>query len=260
MSTVTVNNRWIVCPKPNPNATFRLFCFPFAGGSASVFRTWHKKLPDYLEVCSIQYPGRGTWMGETFYTDTKSMVEAAAQAIRSHLDKPFLFYGHSMGAIIAFELARYCAEQFGRRPILLMVGGRNAPDADREIEPIYHLPEAEFRAGLRTYGGTPDEVLANDELMDLFSPILRADFQLSETYSYEGGKVTCPIVAWGGYDDHMVPEDNLRDWKRFTDSRFTCEMLPGGHFFLQSHQEELLIRVKRELELLAQLSIWGRLQ
>ncbi|WP_270171312.1 thioesterase II family protein [Paenibacillus sp. SYP-B4298] len=259
MTNLSDSSRWLSCRQKNERALFRLFCFPYAGGTSSVFRNWHKLLPDTVEVWAVQYPGHGTRIGEELYTDVRALASSAAHAIRPYMDKPVLFYGHSLGAIVAFELALYSKAQFGVGPMQLMVGGRNAPDAEREIAPIYRLPEEEFRAGLRLYGGTPEEVLADTELMDLCSPILRADFQMSETYVYEGGKLTCPIVAWGGKQDEMVPEPQLRNWERFTASRFKSEMLPGGHFFLMTHQQELIAGMTKEIDTITHLASWNRL-
>lgn len=255
MTVSVTSNRWIVSPQKNPQASIRLFCFPYAGGSASVFRAWHQQLPPYLEVCPIQYPGHGTRMNEEAIHDASALVAAAAEALQPLLEKPFLFFGHSMGSILAFELALHLQRFYGKSPLQLILAGRNAPDAPSPIPPIHHLPEPEFREGLKRYGGTPEDVLAQEDLMELVSPMLRADFALCETYAYqaEAGQVSCPISVLGGAQDEMVPEENLKDWKRFTSSRFSHHMLPGGHFFLNTHQPELLAQVANELSWLEKI-------
>lgn len=254
---VITSNPWVIRSTSRFETDVRLFCFPFAGGSASVFRLWNKQMPASIDVCQIQYPGHGTRMGEEPITSLPTMVRTAADAILPLCDKPFVLFGHSMGALIAYELALYMQNVKGIQPIGLIVAGRNPPDAVSPIPPIHQLPEPEFRAGLLEYGGTPEEVLANEELMGLVSPMLRADFALCETYEYcpDLGIVSCPLTAIGGLEDEMVPVENIMDWRRFTTADFAYEMLPGGHFFLNSHSSELINSIYKQINIWKQRDI-----
>src|SRR5437763_15337105 len=168
---------WLVSRKPNPRARVRLFCFPYAGGGDSVFRAWQKGLSEAIEVCPVQLPGRGARISEPPFTELSPLVRAAAQALAPHLDKPFAFFGHSMGALICFELARHLRKDGGPQPVHLFVSGRCGPQTPRE--PFAgDLPDSEFQEMLRRYNGTPEEVLENRELMELLLPAVRADFAL----------------------------------------------------------------------------------
>ena len=162
----------------------RLFCFPYAGGGASIYRQWASKLPVWIEVCAFQLPGREIRMREPGHTDLRSAVEEVADTIHSLLDKPFYLFGHSMGSAISFELARLLRRSGLPQPRHLFVSARRAPQLPQPKEDIHVLPEREFLASIKKLGGTPEEVLKNEELMELFLPTLRADFTLLETYKY----------------------------------------------------------------------------
>ena len=120
-------NPWIVYSKPNPNAKMRLFCFPYAGGGALVFRDWQDYLPDYIQVCPIEIPGRGSRLMETPFEDTTSLIKTIAPVIKPYLDLPFAFFGHSLGALISFELACFLQQEYNKVPVHLIVSGRQAP-------------------------------------------------------------------------------------------------------------------------------------
>lgn len=239
---------WFTTARPNPEAALRLFCFPYAGGSASLYHTWFKRLPAAVEVCAAQLPGRGNRLQEAPYTSLPLLVETMAQAIGPLLDKPFAFFGHSMGAIIAFELARYLRQEKNLLPLQLFVSGRRAPQVPKDERPIYDLPLEEFVAELRRLDGTPSEVLEHPELMELMTPLLRADFAMIDNYEYlPGSPLVCGITAYGGLQDNEVSRVNLEAWRTQTRGGFMARMLPGGHFFVQTEQAMLLNSLKGEL-------------
>jgi medium-chain acyl-[acyl-carrier-protein] hydrolase len=174
--TSAAANPWISVSKPNPQASLRMFCFPYAGGGASIFYKWADYLPKNVEVCPISLPGRGLRLAETPATRMSPLICSLAESLIPSLDKPFVFFGHSMGALISFELARYLRSRDRPEPSHLFVSGRNAPQLPLTDPPLYTLPESDFLEGLRSLNGTPQRVLENTDLMRLLLPCLQADF------------------------------------------------------------------------------------
>ncbi len=237
----TSTNAWIVGSGPDPQARLRLFCFPYAGGGVSIFRTWSDDLPQSIQVCPVQLPGRESRLREPPFARLEPLVAALSQAIRPHLSMPFAFWGHSLGALIGFELARTLAQQNAPNPIHLFVSGRSAPQIPPIGSPIHLLPDPEFIAELGHLNGTPAEVLQNAELMELLLPVLRADFAVNETYIYTAGEpLECPISAFGGLRDNLTSRDKLEAWRHQTRGAFTLRMFPGDHFFLHNTRAALL--------------------
>lgn len=242
-------SNWFSVPKPVKQPTLRLFCFSYAGGNASTYRDWHKQLPDDVEVCSIQLPGRGARFKEQAYTDLDTLLSDLAKQIEPYTDIPYVLFGHSMGAQLAFELARKFGEKGVPLPSCLIVSGRRAPQRKKKTKPIYSLPENEFREEIRRLNGTPSEALNNPELMDIVSPILRADFQLIETWEYQPSEpIDVPLLALGGIKDNQVSLDDLEDWKDVTSGPFCLELFSGDHFFINQATESLLNTVRQTIE------------
>lgn len=240
MKVISTFASWVKFYRPHPNPAIRLFCFPYAGSSAIVFRSWSDALTPIIEVGSIELPGRGTQIKESLLTRTEPIVEAIALALLPTLDKPFAFFGHSMGAILAFECSRLLRKKYGLLPSHLFVSGRHAPQFPPR-SPIHALPEAAFIREVRRFNGIPDTVLENSELMELLLPILRADFEALETYTYiDESPLDCQITAFGGLQDVNTCIDGLEAWANQTSSFFCLQMLPGDHFFINSAQPQLL--------------------
>jgi medium-chain acyl-[acyl-carrier-protein] hydrolase len=239
---------WFQNSHAHARAEFKLFCFPYAGGTASIFRNWANHLPTKIQVIPVELPGRGGRLSEPPFVSVTPLVSALAEAMVPLLDTPFAFYGHSMGAVIAFELARYLHRTAGRVPHALFPSGRRAPHVP-DTDPItYNLPHDEFIEELRRIDGTPSEVLEHAELMELMIPMLRGDFQLIQTYEYiEGGPLQCPIFAFCGLNDDEETRELMLKWKEQTGSRFKLHMLPGDHFFLRSSQSLLLEQLAQDL-------------
>ncbi|MBZ8179838.1 thioesterase II family protein [Oscillatoria salina] len=241
MNTTSTFNNWVTCPKPNPQAKLRLFCFHYAGGSALSFRTWADRLPNYIEVCPVELPGRGIRLMEPPFTRLQPLLQALEKAILPSLNKPFAFFGHSMGAVLSFELAQLLAKNHHLSPVQLFVSGRRPPQIPDPDPPLHNLPEATFLKELRRYNGTPEEVLNNAELMELFLPTLRADFAVLETYVYTPKpRLNCPISAFGGWDDWKASASDLQAWEELTNADFSLEMFPGDHFFIYFSESSLL--------------------
>lgn len=249
-------SNWFLCQKSASQAVLRLFCFPYAGGSASIFRGWAEKLPASVEVCAVQLPGRGSRLLEPAITRMPRLIKALAPAILPYLDKPFAFFGHSMGTAMSLELARYLRNKSGVEPHQIFVSGGRAPQISSTESPSYNLPEAEFLKELRRLNGTPAEILEHPELMKLLLPVLRADFELVQTYVYRQGKpLSCPITAFGGTLDKEVGLRRLQAWRAQTTAEFSLHMIPGNHFFIHTSQPLLLSFLAKELDkIVSQLS------
>jgi medium-chain acyl-[acyl-carrier-protein] hydrolase len=248
MTTATAFDSWIACRKPNPQARLRLFCFPYAGTGASIFRTWSDGLPADVEVCPVQFPGRGTRLMETPFTQLVPLVQALAQALVPLLDKPFAFFGHSLGALVGFELARQLRRQSGVQPVRLFVSADRAPQVPHQDRPIHALPEGEFLFELRRLNGIPGKVLEDVELMQIMLPVLRADLALYETYVYSPEPpLNYPISTFGGLQDHRVSRGDLEAWRDQTSDSFSLRMFPGDHFFWHTTQPLLLQVLSQEL-------------
>ena len=242
-------NPWVMRSRPAPAARLRLFCFPYAGGGAHAFREWERELPPFVEVCGVQPPGRGSRVTERPFAEAGPLVRAASDALLPYLDLPYAFFGHSMGALVAFETAREYRRRGLPGPARLFVSGRRAPQLPRADPPTHELPEAEFTEELRRLNGTPQEVLNNTELMKLMIPLLRADFSVTATYRYTPEPpLECPITAYGGLADEDAGREQLEPWREQTAAEFTLRVLPGDHFFLHSQQPLLLRTLAQELE------------
>jgi medium-chain acyl-[acyl-carrier-protein] hydrolase len=240
---------WLVSPKPNPQARLRLFCFPYAGGNALIYRQWQASLPQSVEVCPVHLPGRGRRIQEQPFDRLQPLVEAAANALRPFLDRPFAFMGHSMGGLISFELARQLRRESNLFPAQLFISGRRAPQAPNREAPTYNLPDEEFVEAVGRLEGTPLEVLQQPELMRLMLPLLRADFAVCETYAYTPEPpVDCPISVFGGLQDREVEYRELDAWTAQSTAATRVRMLPGDHFFINSQQAHLLRALSHDLQ------------
>ncbi len=246
--TTPVQSPWLAYYKPNYRATLRLFCFPYAGGSALVFNKWQESLSPFVEVCPVQLPGRGNRLDVPPFTDMDSLVEAAGAALLPYLDMPFAFFGHSMGASISFELARLLRREGRRLPLHLYISGRRAPHIIDNDPPLHHLPEAELLDELRQLNGTPKEVLEHPELMQMMLPLLRADFSVAETYMCKNEPpLNMPITVFGGLADKDIEREDLEAWREYSTASFKLRMLEGDHFFLNTSQSMLLRLLSSEL-------------
>jgi medium-chain acyl-[acyl-carrier-protein] hydrolase len=246
--TRTQSNAWVSSPRPNPQANLRLFCFPYSGAGASIFYPWQNVLPPAIEVCPVQLPGRETRLAEPPFTRLPPLVGELAPALLPLLDKPFAFFGHSMGTLVSFELARCLRQHYGLSPVHLMVSGHNAPQTPDDEPPIHDLPEHEFTQKVRELNGIPEDVLANAELWQLLLPILRADFTVCETYAYQPGRpLQCSITVLGGLQDESLTRQGLQAWREHTTAAFSVRMFPGDHFYLNTARSLLIETIAREL-------------
>lgn len=235
-----VSTKWIIRSKPNAQAQARLFCFPYAGGGASLYRMWSSCLPADIEICAVQLPGREQRFTDPPYTQMAPLVHAVADALMPWLDRPYAIFGHSMGALIGFELAHICHQRHLRMPEILFASGCRAPQLPARRPEIHSLPDARFIEEVSAMNGVPQAILAQTELLQLILPWLRADFTLVETYHPVAREpLPCAITAFGGLQDAIVNQDEIAAWSHCTRGNFTRRMVPGDHFFLTSSQDML---------------------
>jgi len=242
------SSRVVLGVNSNPQARLRLFCFPYAGGTTAIYQDWPDLLPSSVEVCPVQLPGRGMRYADPLIPAAQPLVADLATALLPHLDRPYALFGHSMGAILAFEMARLLRREGQPRPVRLLVAGRRAPDLPLPYAPVHALPDPDFIDELRRLNGTPAEVLQHQELMQMVLPMLRADFAVVETYSYiPEPPLDCPISAFGGSQDSRTSFETLEAWSRQTKAGVTVRILPGHHFFINQERTALLQAIARDL-------------
>ena len=237
--TLPQKDRWLVCPRPNPRAAIRLFLFPYAGGSPTAFNKWPAEFSDNIEINIIHYPGRGSRFSEAPIKEFDVLVRGIHHAVLPLLDKPFIFFGHSMGGMIAFELARQLRQHNLPQPQILFVSACGAPQLPGSNLPIHSMPDSEFIRSLHKLNGLPADVINNSELMQLLIPALRADFEAVENYKYSFNEdqLECPIIAFGGNDDTHVSPERLEGWAAQTSASFRSQYFSGDHFFINTaHQ------------------------
>ncbi|MFG1372209.1 alpha/beta fold hydrolase [Xanthobacter oligotrophicus] len=228
----------------------RLFCLPFAGGNASAYSSWQAAIDPAIEVVPVQLPGHGGRIREAPFQTMDEMAQGLADAMVRRLDLPYAVFGHSMGALLAFETLRRLRARGALMPAALFVSARRAPHLPPSRPPLHVLSDAELIGELRALNGTPDVVLADRELLDLLLPVIRADLKAVETYRFrEAQAFDCPIHAFGGVGD-SIPEEDLRAWSRHAAADFSLRMYAGDHFYLNDHRMPLL----RALESVCQVT------
>lgn len=244
ISDPVLQNEWIDGIFRKKNSSMRLFCFPYAGGSSQAYYGWNQHLPGALELCPIQLPGRGARFQAPPYRQFERLIPSLAAGLAPMLDKPFVFFGHSMGGIIAYELAQYLNFKEGILPEHLYVSGCRAPHIPRNVPPIFDLSDDDFVKELGKFNGTPKDVLENKSLLELFLPVLRADFELIETYRHTRKvQLNCPITALGGLSDDAISQSDVKAWSMHSSSNdFRAHFLPGDHFFMK-HSENLVLEI-----------------
>lgn len=238
---------WTICFKKRARPRLRLLCFPFAGGSALTFRTWADWLPEDLELHAVQLPGRHPRFDAPPLRSIGAIVGAGVPHFTALFDLPVAFFGHSMGAVVAFESARALAAQ-GRTIVHLAVSARVAPQLRSRRPQIHRLDDAKFIEALQAMKGTPDAVLADREMMDLMLPPLRADFTAIETYELiRSDPLACMISAFGGAEDDDVHVSELLAWQEQTTGMTLVETQPGGHFYIDENPRPMLATLTRDL-------------
>jgi medium-chain acyl-[acyl-carrier-protein] hydrolase len=228
----------------------RLICLPYAGGGTAAYRPWSELLPYDIDLCLVKLPGREMRMQEEPYDNLDSLIDELVLALGPLLDRPVAIFGHSMGALIALELARRLRSRGCPEPEYLLVSGRRAPQIPDPDPPLHKLPDAAFVAALvRRYNGIPPVLLQNADLLRLFLPTLRADLAMIETFRFiDESPLDTPIAVFGGWNDGRATQSHLAAWRELTRGPFALQMFPGDHFFIQTVRDELVASI---VELLA---------
>ena len=243
---------WFSIPSPNPAARLRLVCFPYAGAGASAYFAWSRALRGRpVEVRAVQAPGRENRLREAPFTELRPLVDALASACAGLADRPFAFFGHSMGSLVAFEVTRALRDRGGPMPVHLFVSGATAPDVPRTREPLSPLSDGdEFVAAVATrYGGLPKAVRDNRELLEVILPVLRADMRITESYVHApAAPLPIGITAYTGTEDPTATPELLAGWREQSTAGFASRVFPGDHFFLTEHRDALIADVMQHLE------------
>ncbi len=241
---------WFTVLNQAPSPSCRLYCFPYAGAGHTVFTHWRKQLSPAVELALVKLPGRGMRYKEPQMTDLLSLAQAFAQNLPQQPAIPFAFFGHSMGALLAFEVSRWLAARQKTMPLALFVSGSTAPAERDTLPPLSTLPPDAFKQGVLAMNGIPAEIAQHAELMDFFMPIIRTDIQLCEQYQYQPrSMLASPIIAIGSDQDPRVPLSTLSGWQQETSSAFEQWHYPGDHFFVFKHETELLKRIQQQIDL-----------
>jgi medium-chain acyl-[acyl-carrier-protein] hydrolase len=225
-------NRWLPGGR-RPRATARLFCFPHAGAGASTFVAWRRLFAPTIDVCGVQCPGREERIAEAPFTSMSALVGALLEVFAAER-VPFALFGHSTGALVAYELARALDRAGAPGPSALVVSGCRSPERLMERPPMHALDEGAFRCALRDLGGTPAALLDDVRYMDLVSPGIRADFQLRETYAWEPRTpLDLPVLALVGTNDPLARAAGAEGWRHHTSASFEMREVPGDHLFIR---------------------------
>jgi surfactin synthase thioesterase subunit len=239
--------RWLWRPLPRPGARLLLLCFPYAGGGPPVFHGWAEKLPAGVELLTVRLPGRHTRIGERPYDDWDELLHRLVPVVTAAVDRPFALFGHSLGAMMAYELIRRLGDGTGAAPHRLLLAGCRAPDVPLLLPAIHRLPDGEFTRTLSLVAGIAPEVLADRRMMRLVRPLMRADLTLAETWPpVAPTPVRVPATAFAGREDTVAPPWSTRRWSRFV-GPFSSYVLGGDHFFVRSGIGALLELLAAEL-------------
>jgi medium-chain acyl-[acyl-carrier-protein] hydrolase len=224
----------------------RLICFPYAGGGSAAFAEWGRFVEDSVELVAVTLPGREARFAEPPVESVGDAAHDIGEGIAALLDRPFVFFGHSLGALVAFETTRWLRRTGLGEPSLLFVSGAAAPHLPIKPRNVHRLPDAEFISELRRFNGTPEEILDNADLMALLLPAVRADFAAFENYTFaKECPLSCPLVTFAGNSDKYALPDDVHEWTQQTTGPVASFVFPGDHFFLKSQQNDVIRTVNR---------------
>ncbi|MBS9782304.1 MAG: SDR family NAD(P)-dependent oxidoreductase [Arcobacter sp.] len=250
MSIITnTTSPWISCYEARENAKIRLICIPHGGGGPHTYKEWAEKLPDFIEVYALCFPGRGSRRDEDAICNMFELSDEISNVIAQISDKPYAIFGHSVGALVAYEVAKEIEKQGIMPPLRLILSAHKTPEDSKEDEPMYMLSDEDLMNKILELGLLPNDVLENKELLDFILPPLRADFELSETYEYEKSKaLNIPITATFGKSDPLLNGQDIQKWEKYTNSEYKIKEYDGDHFYTLSKQDILFDDIVKDLK------------
>jgi surfactin synthase thioesterase subunit len=238
---------WLIRQRLSSQVSRRLYCFPCAGGNPASYRAWQAKVDPAIEICAVQLPGRGTRLHEKPLTELGELVKSLSAEIARNGSIPFAFFGHSLGALIGFEVARYCRLAYLPTPAHLFVAACDPPQCRKPSKGLHALPDNTLLSELGEYNGTPPDILADKELMALMLPTIRADFALVENYCYRPAPpLTLPITVLASHGDMHVDHNRVGAWRQETTRECRVCWFDGDHFFVQTQSDAVVDLVSAE--------------
>lgn len=249
VNSIAPTSPWFMIPKPRPLAQLKLFCFPYAGAGPVVYRNWPLSLPAQVELVALRYPGRESRLREKSFTSLRPMLDNIFTEITPYLDRPFAFFGHSLGGLIAFELTRMLRSKQAPIPKHLFISSRRAAHLPDRYPPLHTLNDDDFTQMVQQrYSGIPDIIMNDPDLLELFLPILKADFSVLETYQYTPDQpLDMPVSTFVGQHDPGTSLQDIMAWQDQTLRQISVQTFPGGHFYLQNQQDNLLQAISKDL-------------
>jgi len=237
---LNMKNDWFISTKTDDDIKLRLFCFPYAGGNSSTYATWLNALPKYVEIIMIQPPGRTTRMFEAPFDNMEALVADLLNSIVDLLDKPYAFFGHSLGSRVAYELVCQLQAKHFALPECLIASASSAPHLPREAEMAWDKSDEVFIESLKTLGGTPSEFFEYEELVKMSLPMLRADFKISELHRALAITLPCQVHVLSGTEDDNISHENVVAWQAISDKKITVNYINGGHFYIDQNSKDVL--------------------
>ena len=245
---VSPSTKWVANRKPNDRAKIRIFCFPCAGAGASYFRNWHEKFLPEIDFLPIQLPGRENRFTEPLYENLVHLVCDLAEGLRPYMNMPFAFFGHSLGALVLYELTRNLRITHKPAPLQLFIAAYRAPHLSNSRPILHNMPDDDFINELIRYHGIPEEISENKEMLEVVTPIIKADYKIHETYTYKPEeRLRCPIMVFGGIEDEFVDLNDLEGWRKETSEECQIRILSGGHYFINDNCEIIANATKENL-------------
>jgi pyochelin biosynthetic protein PchC len=248
MDSLAIDKPWIRRFHDSPESEIRLVCFPHAGGAATYYFPYSEALSPDIEVLAVQYPGRQDRRAEPLIDDLGALADLSFAGLADWTDKPFAFFGHSMGALIAYEVAQRFERRPGPVPVHLFVSGRRAPSCHRDEQFIHTLNDRELVAEMRRVGGTDPRFLDDPEIRATILPVIRNDYRAVETYRWSRQPpLRAAVTAMTGDDDPQNTYEEAAAWREHCSGGFELETMSGGHFFLDQHRDSIIRMVGTKL-------------
>lgn len=245
---MTPESPWFVRFAPIRTPRVRLFCFPYAGGGAAIHRRWQEELPAGVEVWSVRMPGREVRLREPAFFRMTPLIDALEREFAALDDVPFAIFGHSLGALTGFEIARRL-ERVGSGPTHVFVSAHRAPQLPLRMTAVHLADDETILRRLRRYGGTPREIYDHPDLLEALLPSLRRDFAVSETYRFlDPTRLAASLTAFAGRSDESADAAAMEPWREVVDGKFRLHLFDGGHFFWNDDPRPVLRQVASDLE------------